>query len=473
MRKTKIVATIGPKTNSPESILSLINAGMDVARLNGSHGDTEWHIHTIATLRKTAPHIPILLDVPGRKIRIEKLGDRKSFCAGDTVIFSSTSNANHSANVQVNVPNLHELLSPKDTILADDGSQHFTVTAIQGTDVISTADTTGTFRDRMGIHFPNACLNLPLISERDRQMLELAREHQVDFVGISFVESADHVRAVREIIGADHPFIVSKIENQKGLDNLMEILRETHAAMIDRGDLSVETNLEQLPLFQNRILKAAVEIGKPVIVATEMLHSMIEKEFPTKAEVTDISNAVMNGASALMLSGETAIGTNPVSAVRTMRKVADTTASHMQEVLDTDSLSTTAVPQAVEDAIALICRQLPVTKIIAVTTTGYAARMLSARNPRQPIIAVSNSQTVARALNLLQGTEGLHVEVPFSNTSTEHFFLCLKELWQKQKLEGEDLILITGVAYPKKGNLMNMIQIHKVADLCKLFSWSR
>jgi pyruvate kinase len=220
------------------------------------------------------------------------------------------------------------------------------------------------------------------------------------------------------------------------------------------------------------VLDAARKHGKPVIVATEMLHTMIDNPFPTKAEVSDITNAVLDGCAATMLSGETAIGAHYLKAVETMRIVADRASAFLEEGQQPRG-EARSVPQAMEDAVALICRDLPITKIVAVTISGYAARMISARRPRQPILAVSNDPMTARAMNLYYGTTGYHLDIPFSKTSLDHVAHCLKFLWQQRALAEEDLILVASVGYPRSGNRMNLIQTHAVADLAGTLGWTR
>lgn len=474
MSRVRIVATIGPVTNNAESLRALAAAGMSVARLNGSHSDLDWHRATIALLRKTLPDLPILLDIPGRKIRTVGLKHEPSFAAGDTVTLTTEPNHDGSKKVPVNYDRLHEDLKAGNTILADDGTLRFTVTEVRGRDIVCRAETPGTLRSRKGINVPFVKLNTALVTERDHKMVGFARETGVDFIGISFVESAAHVEAIRELAGKDGPRIVSKVENQGGLDHMEEILAATDAAMIDRGDLSVETNLESLTLFQKRIIDAARHAGKPVIVATEMLHTMIENDFPTKAEVSDITNAVLDGTSALMLSGETAVGKHPVSAVKLMRQVATATEAYLQTRLDdADAVARRSVPRAMEDAIALICRSLPITKIVAVTRSGFAARSVAARQVRQPIIAVSNDAQAARSFNILPGVTGAHVDIPFSRTSTDHIVTCLETLWRRDLLAADDLVLVTAVGYPKSGNRMNLIQTHAVSDLIETLGWKK
>lgn len=472
MSRIRIVATIGPATNSKESLRELAEAGMDVARLNGSHGDLDWHRAAIALLRETLPDLPILLDIPGRKIRTIGLAHEPQFAAGDVVTLTTDVSHDGSKKVPVNYDRLHEDLKAGNTILADDGTLRFTVVELRGRDILCRAETPGTLKSRKGINVPFVKLNTALITERDHKMVGFARETGVDFIGISFVESAAHVEAIRELAGLDGPRIVSKVENQGGLDHMEEILAATDAAMIDRGDLSVETNLESLTLFQKRIIDAARVAGKPVIVATEMLHTMIENDFPTKAEVADITNAVLDGTSALMLSGETAVGGHPVSAVRLMRHVADAAERYLQDRLDDASIANgRSVPRAMEDAIALICRSLPITKVVAVTRSGYAARVIAARQVRQPIIAVSNDARTARSFNLLPGVSGEHVDIVFPRTSTDHIVACLEALWRRGRLRAEDLVLVTAVGYPKRGNRMNLIQTHAMSDLIDTLGW--
>jgi pyruvate kinase len=473
IRQVKIIATIGPGTNTPAALKAIVEAGANVARLNGSHGDLAWHAAAIKLLRAVVPHMPILLDIPGRKIRTGLLEHEPSFNIGERVVLTTSARHNGHFKVPVSYPNLHEDLSAGDVILADDGQLRFRVEAVSGHDIVCRAEAAGTLRSRKGINCPGVVLRTALVTENDQRMLAFASEHSVDFVGISFVESAEHVELIRSAIGQGAPRIIAKIETQPALEHLSEIIAAADGIMIDRGDLAVETSLHSIALMQKQILAAAHQGSKPAIVATEMLHSMIASPFPTKAEVTDITNAVLDGAAAVMLSGETAIGRFPAEAVATMRKIADQASAHLQARLDRDDRGEAfSVPEAIGDAIALVCRRLPVTKIVAVTISGYAARTLAARMPRQPILAVSNDQIAARSFELLPGTEGIHVDIPFVRTSTDHIPKCLEALWRCGKLTDDDLVLVTSVGYPRSGNRMNLIQTHNVADLRESLGWS-
>ena len=248
----------------------------------------------------------------------------------------------------------------------------------------------------------------------------------------------------------------------------------TDVLMIDRGDLSAETGFEMVSLFQKQILREANEAGIPVIIATEMLHTMVENPFPTKAEISDITNSIIDGCGATMLSGETAMGANPVRAVEVMRAVADAADSHIQSNLDEpNDQITLEAPRAMERAVAMLCRTLPITKIVAITITGFAARMIASHRPRQPILAVSNDSIAARSFNLFPGVEGVHVDLAFSKKSADHIMDCVEELWRRGKLTNEDMIAIIGLSYPKSGNRMNHLQTHVVGDLVDALGWVR
>ena len=474
MTATKIIATIGPRTADRDMLAALHQKGMSVARLNGSHADLDWHRTTIALIRETLPDVPILLDIPGRKIRTGLLSHEPTFKTGDRIILSSETGHDGQEKVSVNYPQLHEDLSAGDTILADDGTLRFTVEKVSGRDIFCRTEVDGTLKSSKGINVPMVALKTPMVTDRDHEMVAFAKDNGVDFIGISFVESAAHIEAIREIIRGSWPRVVSKVENRGGMQNLDEIVRATDAVMIDRGDLSVETSLETLAISQKQIIRAANAVGVPVIVATEMLHTMIENPFPTKAEVSDITNAILDGAAATMLSGETAIGKYPLETLETMQRISATAAGHFEE--NTRSVGAAqsgreGVPEAMEDAIATICRSIAVTKIVAITISGYAARMLSARRPDQPIIAVSNDQMAARSFHLMAGVEGVYLDIPFPRDSTDHVATCLRHLWSSGKLHEGDLVLVTAVGFPRSGNRMNLIQTHHISDLIETLDW--
>ncbi|MBT4039752.1 MAG: pyruvate kinase [Rhodospirillales bacterium] len=476
MDHTKIVATIGPASNSPEMLRDLAKAGMSIARLNGSHNSLDWHRETITLIRRELPDLPILMDIPGRKIRTTDLPTEPKFGIGGNIILTTNRDADDEGKCPVNYEFLHEDISVGATIMADDGTLRFTVTAIEGQDIHCRTETAGKLRSRKGINVPGITLRTPLVTDRDREMMGFLTENEVDFVGISFVESAKHVDAIRALRTREWPRIVSKIENRGGLDRMEEIIRATDAVMIDRGDLSVETNLESLALFQKEILSTAREFSKPVIVATEMLHTMIENPFPTKAEVSDITNAVIDGAAATMLSGETAVGNNPVAAVQTMRNIAEVTSDYIHQggiyTVDDVESGTVDWQQPMAQAVALLSSQLPISKIVAVTRLGYAAQVVSAQGISQPIIAVSDDRNAARSFNLFPGTTGVFLDIAFQRDSADHIVGCLHGLWDQGHVSKDDVVLVIALAYPRSGNRMNHLQIHRIGDLAETLAWN-
>ena len=474
MSRTRIVCTIGPRSLSAATLRALQEAGMSVARLNGSHSDLDWHRNAIKQLRQILPDTPILLDIPGRKIRTTQLAHEPTFNVGDEVILTTDTSFDGSIKVPVNYSELHTALEAGNTILADDGTLKFTVLRVTGRDIVFRAETAGCLRSAKGINVPFVALNLPEVTPRDEMMVAFARETDVDFIGLSFVESASHVEAFRDLIGGYSPRIVAKVENQGGMDNVGEIAAAADAIMVDRGDLSVETSLHDVALRQKTIIQEAAKFGRPVIIATEMLHTMIDNSFPTKAEVSDITNAVLDGCAATMLSGETAIGSFPEEAVRLMQGVAEASEHYVQDKLNATALNIgDSIPEVMGQVINDICRALPITKIVAITRSGFAARMIAVHQPSQPIIAVSDDVAAARSFNLFAGTTGVHSETGFPRSSIDHIGQVLEMLWRRKFLEDQDFVLTTGVNYPHPGNRMNSVQLNRVSELAVSLGWAQ
>ena len=474
MNNTRIVATIGPATNNTESLIALKKAGMSIARLNGSHNSLEWHAEIIKLINKILPDTPILLDIPGRKIRTTQLAFEPVFEIGDIVIITTDINFDGKEKVPVNYDQLHNDLEVGQTVLADDGTLKFTIIDIKEKDIFLRAETPGCLKSRKGINVPYVKLNTKLVTDKDRAMIKFAQENNVDFIGLSFVESKEHVEAIREIIKPySFPRIISKIENQGGMDNMVEIIESSDGIMIDRGDLSMETELDSIALKQKEIIQSARRYAKPVIVATELLHSMIENSFPTKAEVCDISNAVLDGCAAVMLSGETAIGKYPFEAVSLMSRVIEKSENYKRKLENEKFIKYkhSAIPVAISDAIEVICKELSITKIVAITRSGFAAKTLSTKNLALPILAVSDDIKSAKSFNFFPGVMGIYYEEKFSKDNLDHVVKILKYLRSKQYIDDNDLILVTAVGYPNSGNRMNMIQTHAVKDLSFILGW--
>ena len=328
MKYTKIVATIGPNTSSPQKLITLHKAGMDIARLNGSHNSFEWHAKTVSTIRKHLPMVPILMDIPGKKIRTANLEVEPSFNVKDKIILTCDSHYKGTKKISLTYKKLFLYVKKGVKIFADDGTLSFLVEKVVKKDIYCICLNKGKLRSKKGINVPNIFIKQELLSTNDKKFLKFAKNTGVDFIGISFVESKKHVEKIKKYLGSEYPRIVAKIENKEGLKNKDEIIDSSDAIMIDRGDLSVETELDTIALSQKKIITTAKRYAKPVIVATEMLHSMIDHPFPTKAEVTDISNSVLDGCTATMLSGETAVGKYPKNSVKKMKEI-----SHVSSLL--------------------------------------------------------------------------------------------------------------------------------------------
>jgi len=448
----------------------LYDAGLSIARLNGSHSDLNWHRDAIRLIRSELPEVPILLDIPGRKIRTGNLVVEPTFNAGDIVTLTTDSDNRVPDKILVNYLELHNCLNPGDIVFADDGTIRFTVQSLSGKDILCRAEVSGQLKSKKGINVPFVSLSTPLVTDRDREMISFAKSNGVDYVGISFVESAMHVEAIRALAGSSIPKIVAKVENMNGFNAVNEIVAAADAIMIDRGDLSVETSLEDVAVKQKLIINSAKKSATPVIVATEMLHSMISNPFPTKAEISDITNAVFDGCSATMLSGETAVGEHAIESVRVMASVIDAAESYLINATKVRHAERGFdAPRVMGSVIPEICQSLPITKIVAITRSGYAAKEISSYGLAQPIIAVSDDSDNVRSFNLYPGVTGVYSRDPFLKSTNNHILSILKMLVNNEYLLLDDYVLVSGVSYPKSGNRMNTIQIHFVRDLVALF----
>ncbi len=412
MKKTKIVCTIGPKSESKEMLTELLNAGMNVMRLNFSHGDYKEHGERISTMREvmkeTGKMAAILLDTKGPEIRTIKLEGGKDVIleAGQEFIITTDETVvGNKEIVAVTYKGLTEDLKSGDVILLDDGLVGLTVKEIIGNKVISIVNNTGVLGENKGVNLPGISVNLPALSEKDIKDLKFGCEQGVDFVASSFIRKADDVRAVRQVLdenGGENIQIISKIENQEGVDNFDEILKLSNGIMVARGDLGVEIPVEEVPFAQKMMIDKCNEAGKMVITATQMLDSMIQNPRPTRAEAGDVANAILDGTDAVMLSGETAKGKYPVEAVSTMAQICKKTDSVMGYVHH-DFGGDISVTEAVSKGTVEVAETLNAKLIFVATETGRAARSLRKYFPSAHIIALTNNEKTARQLMLTKG----------------------------------------------------------------------
>lgn len=467
--RVKIISTIGPKSNNQFMIKKLIKAGTSMFRLNGSHANLIWHKRAIDTIRSVSRIVPILFDIPGSKTRLEELKNPIQINK-NTKIVLTTDTKDKLGKLFLDNKTIIAKFKKGKIIFFDDGKLSFKVKKVGKKDVEIIAINSGVLKSRKGIHLPGLSHNQKIISEKDKIFLNFAKKNKIDFIGLSFIENQKQIINIKKYLKSEYPKIISKIENKEGLKNLKEILPVSDGILIDRGDLAVETGLENLSINQKKIISISRLFLKPVIVATEIMDNMVENSFLTKAEVSDISNFVLDGSSAAMLSAETAVGSNPIYSVKIMKKIINKVEKNYS-----DKIETIKFPKkdyiATASAISNICESIKISKIIAVTRSGFAARTLSSMNIKQQIIAVSDNFENAKIFNLYKGVQGYYFKNKFEKTNLHHIPKILKELYEKKIIKNSEQILLTAVAYPNTKNRMNMIETHHVSDLVKTFKW--
>jgi pyruvate kinase len=393
MRKAKIVCTIGPSSESPEMLKKLIEAGMNVARLNFSHGDFEEHGGRIRNIRQVTQElgksVAILLDTKGPEIRTGKLKEEPIDLVQDEHITLTTEEILGDKNrISVTYTELPQDVEAGSRILIDDGLIELRVLSVKGTEIECKIVNGGTIKSKKGVNVPGVKISLPGITEKDANDIRFGIEMGVDFIAASFVRKARDVLEIRELLerhNASNIQIISKIENEEGVENLDEIIEVSDGIMVARGDLGVEIPAEEVPLVQKSIIKKCNFVGKPVITATQMLDSMQRNPRPTRAEASDVANAVFDGTDAIMLSGETAAGKYPVESVQTMARIAERAESaleHREIFLKQSQAQQTSVTEAISQAVANSALDLHANAIITATESGYTARGLG-RHPDQ------------------------------------------------------------------------------------------
>lgn len=452
MRKTKIVCTIGPACQSEEMIEKLCHAGMDVARLNFSHGTHEEQQAKIDNIKRIREKLDIplaiLLDTKGPEYRIRTFKNGKiELHEGDTFTFTSDEVEGDEHMVSVSYKNLPDELSAGDTILLNNGLLSFRVTEIKGREIICTVTAGGELSDRKSMSFPNKVLKQKYLSETDKKDLLFGIKNGVDFIACSFVSVKQDLLDIKKFLhanGGEDIDVIAKIENRSGVDNIREILSECDGIMIGRGDMGVEIPFEELPAIQKLLITECRMLGKRVITATEMLESMITNVRPTRAEISDIANAVYDGTSSIMLSGETAVGKHPALAVSTMSKIAEYTENviHYETRFRRNEFHIKNTSDAISHATCGMAIDLCAKAIVVCTVSGMTARMVSRFRPPVDIVGVTTNEKSWRKLSLSWGVIPALTE-PF--TSTEVMFYHAKKLAkEKLKLKIDDTIVITG-----------------------------
>lgn len=432
MKKTKIVCTIGPKTESVEMLKKLLGAGMNMMRMNFSHGDHEEHGNRIKNFRQakaeTGIRAALLLDTKGPEIRTIKLvnGEDVKIVAGQDFTFTTDKTViGDTTKVAVTYEGFTSDLKAGDTVLVDDGLLEFTVKEVVGNEVRCVAENNGDLGENKGVNLPNVAVNLPALSEKDINDLKFGCEQGIDYVAASFIRKADDVRAVRKVLdenGGQNVQIISKIENQEGVDNFEEILALSDGIMVARGDLGVEVPVEDVPVAQKMMINRCNAVGKVVITATQMLDSMIKNPRPTRAEVNDVANAILDGTDCVMLSGESAKGKYPVEAVTVMAKIAEKMDPLVKPTNKCDNEKVT-ITSAVAKGTAEVSESLGAKVIVVATQSGRAARDMRRYFPTATILAITNNEKTANQLMLSRGV------VPFVDGNAESLdsFFALAE----------------------------------------------
>ncbi|MFD2305859.1 pyruvate kinase [Enterococcus termitis] len=472
MKKTKIVCTIGPASETVDMLVNLMNAGMNVCRLNFSHGDFEEHGNRIKNIREaakiTGKRVAILLDTKGPEIRTNEMENGAiTLKTGDTIRLSMTEVLGTNEKFSITYPELIDDVNVGSHILLDDGLIDLEVTDIDraANEIVTLVKNEGVLKNKKGVNVPGVSVNLPGITDKDAADIRFGIEQGVDFIAASFVRRATDVLEITKILeeeNATHIQIIPKIENQEGIDNIDEILKVSDGLMVARGDMGVEIPTEDVPVVQKELIKKCNALGKPVITATQMLDSMQRNPRPTRAEANDVANAIYDGTDAVMLSGETAAGDYPLEAVQTMARIAVRTEEALvnQDSFALKLYSKTDMTEAIGQSVGHTARNLGIQTIVAATESGHTARMISKYRPKAHIVAITFSEQKARSLSLSWGVYATVAEKP---SNTDEMFSLATHVSQEEGFASEgDLIIITaGVPVGEKGttNLMKIQMI--------------
>ena len=471
MNKTKIICTLGPASDNKKVFTELVKNGLSVARLNLSHGDQDYLLKLINMIKEVREEqnvpVAILMDTRGPEIRTKKFvdgqvkltaGKKVRLCLGD---FEGTAE-----KFCITYEDLHKDVSVGSSILIDDGLIEVEVVAIEGTDIVCTVKNGGVVKNRKGINVPRVDVKLPAITEQDAKDILFGIEQGIDYLAASFIRTKEDVQYIRDLLdsnGGEHVHIISKIESQTGVDNIQEIIEVSNGIMVARGDLGVEMPAEEIPKIQKKIILMCNQSGIPVITATQMLDSMINNPRPTRAEVSDVANAIYDGTDTIMLSGETAAGAYPVEAVKTMRRIAIATEQDADyEMLYSRIYETLeqSVTNAVSFATCSTAKFLGAKAIICPTYSGKTARLISMFRPEAPIIAPTMNPVSQRQLNMLWGVTPIIMK---SELSADLLFYKSMEAAKNRNIakSGDKVVITAGVPLNTKGstNLMRVMEI--------------
>lgn len=468
-RRTKIICTIGPATESFEMLQKMMDAGMNICRLNFSHEDHAVHLDRVNRIREAAKacgkDYAILLDTKGPEIRLGDFANGKEkYEIGEVVEIVKEQIAGTHEKFHIQCPEVFSDVVVGGTLLVDDGKMRLTILETNPDSMKCKIENPGFLKSRKGCNAPNVRLSMPFISPKDESDIRFAAKNNVDYIAASFTRRKEDILAIRAILkdeGNDTVKIIAKIENQEGFDNLDDILSAADGIMVARGDLGVDVSFELVPIYQKQMIKRANAFGKPVVTATHMLESMQDNPRPTRAEASDVANAVLDGTDAIMLSGESAIGSYPIDAVQTMVKISKA----MENILPYKERLETAISSAQrnkQDAISMSVAEtamnMDCAAIIAFTQSGLTAQRISKFRPKCPIIAVTFDEDVKRKLQIVWGTKNVYSAV--ENDSNNEIELANKIAKEQGIKSGETIIVVAG--YPSNCGATNTMKIIEV-----------
>ena len=470
---TKIVSTLGPASRSEDMIRSLYHAGVTMFRINSSHDAMEVHKNTIASIRKVEAEekaiIPILLDLQGPKIRIGNLKEPVKVSTGEILKFRHQ-NTYDGDIIPVDYEGIAGDVNSGEKILIDDGKIQLIVEKIIDNVVYAKALTSGEIKPRKGLNIPGGTGSIDILTETDLKYVDFAVENDIDYLGLSFVRSKEDIIKLRHLLNKKNSRtrIISKIEKPQALENIDEIIEYSDGIMVARGDLGIEIQTEKLPIAQKTVIKKANHARKPVIVATQMLESMMENPIPTRAETSDVANAILDGADAVMLSGETAMGNYPVEAVQTMKKIADsinncdfiTKNEFPKELMNKENV----IPVSIALSVADILKNLPNAKgIIALTATGFTPALISKCKPSVPIYALCSDMKICRFMQIYSNVYSMIIEDEEAKCDKESIQKLNEFLKKTLKMKKGDNAILTGsIPHLMSGLSTNFLKIHTI-----------
>ena len=455
VKKSKIVCTIGPASLQVETLERMIQAGMNCARINTAYGDFDRYRLVVDNVRKVAD-VPIMVDLKGPEIRLRtdkelvvKKGEvLEAGFNGEAISF------NHNFIDQMNVG---------DVIFIDNGRIRASVTGKTDGSLRLLVENDGVIDDGKGINVPNKQLTVPTLSSRDLKIIDFAKEQEVEFLALSFTRNAKDVANLKSAAEGFKEAVVAKIENSEGITNFKEILKASEAIMVARGDLGVEIEPERVPLVQKSLVRMCNQNGKTVVTATEMLESMMHQPNPTRAEVSDVANAILDGTDATMLSGETAVGEYPVESVAMMARIAlEAEKAAKSSVEDQGFVN---ISDTVSRSIQRICQSMPMDKIVTLTRSGYTAKMIARFKVPEPIIAVTPNPMAKKQLELVYGVVPVHYDY---RKEADRLLSVACALYSMKLLQIEDTVLFTAALRTKKKHASNLIEIHNIKELLNL-----